>query len=206
MPVIGLTGGIASGKSTASSFLRQTGAVVIDADELSREVTMPGTDGLAAVVDAFGEDVLAADGTLRRDALGRRVFDDPEARRRLESILHPLIAMASAEAIARGMQQSDVVFYDAALLFETGQWKNFPETWLIAVDPEVQMERLMARDGLSRQAAEARIAAQLPLARKADLATRVFWNNGDISDLHARLGDAVADVRLAGHEHGQAGH
>lgn len=206
MPVIGLTGGIASGKSTASSFLRTTGAVVVDADELSRQVTMPGTEGLAAIADAFGATVLQTDGSLSREALGRIVFDNPEARRRLESIVHPLIAMASADAIARGMQESDVVFYDAALLFETGQWKNFAETWLIAVDPDVQMARILQRDGLSEEEATARVTAQLPLARKAELATRVFWNNGTVDELNAQLSDALAQLRNSDGDTGQAGH
>jgi dephospho-CoA kinase len=200
MPVIGLTGGIASGKSTATALLREAGAAVVDADVLSREVTAPGSEGLDAVVNEFGPTIVAADGSLNREALGAIVFDDPGARTRLEGILHPRIAMASASAIGAALEHAHVVFYDAALLFETGQWKNFPETWLIAADPQQQLARIIKRDGLDESSARKRISAQLPLTEKAALAHRVFWNNGTRAQLKAELEAALATLIPAGNE------
>lgn len=179
-PVIGLTGGIASGKSTVARLLAARGVAVVDADQLAREVVAKGTPGLAAVVDAFGEDVLDANGELDRPKLGAIVFADPEARRRLEAITHPLIGMAGLQAIAAHRDgPSPYVVYEAALLVETGRHTTFPALVVVAVDEPTQLARLMAREGIPEAAARARIASQMPLATKVAAATWVVRNDGD---------------------------
>ncbi len=195
--LIGLTGGIACGKSTVADALRARGAVIVDADQVARDVVAPGTPGLAAVVEAFGEGVLDADGRLDRAALGARVFGDEMARRRLEGILHPLIAQESMvqlqTAAATG---APLVVYDAALLVESGRADLFRPLVVVSAPEAVQRERLMARDGLERPAAEARIAAQMPVAEKAAVADHVVDNGGDRAATEAQI-DALWD-RLVG--------
>lgn len=197
MRIYGLTGGIASGKSTVSGILRELGAHVIDADLLAREVVEPGTPGLQQVVERFG-DVLAPDGTLDRKRLGARVFASEAERRALEAILHPRIQAAFLEKTwALGEEGVQVVVYDAALLFERGLDAALTATIVVWVPAEVQLERLMARDGISRQEAEARIASQAPLDQKRERASHVIDNSGtreetraQVEALWARLGDA----------------
>ncbi|MEM1418471.1 MAG: dephospho-CoA kinase [Myxococcota bacterium] len=177
--IVGLTGGIASGKSTVAARLRERGIPVVDADALAREVVAPGTPGLAAVVEAFGEDVLAEDGSLDRKALGARVFADVAARKRLEAITHPRIA-AAAQARLQELQGSDAPYlaYEAALLVENGLHRAFQELVVVAAEEATQLARVMARDGLVEDAARARLAAQLPLAEKIAVATEVLHNDG----------------------------
>lgn len=178
--IVGLTGGIASGKSTVSRVLRELGAVIIDADVAAREVVMPGSEGLARVASEFGKEVLLSDGSLNRKLLGQIIFGDPEARRRLESITHPLIYRRMAQdlncAAAEGAQ---VIILDIPLLFETGLFLDtIDESVVVYVRPEIQLQRLMERDGLSEEEAEQRIRAQLPLEEKARRAEHVIDNSG----------------------------
>lgn len=178
--IVGLTGGIASGKSTVSRLFRQLGAVVIDADIAAREVVRPGSEGLARIVEAFGREFLLSDGSLNRKLLGQTIFSDHEARRRLESITHPLIYRHMSQelngAVAEG---AIVVILDIPLLFETGLFLDtIDESVVVYVRPEVQLQRLMERDGLGVEEALQRIGSQLSLEEKARRAEHVIDNSG----------------------------
>lgn len=197
--VVGLTGGIACGKSTVAELLRAAGATVIDADDLARQVVEPGTKGHARVVSAFGESILDRHGHIDRAALGALVFEDPKQRSTLERILHPLIATASSEAISAALPRARLpVFYDAALLVETGQHRSFPVLVVVACNEENQVQRLMARDGLDRAAALARVRSQLPVADKIAVADHVLHNDGTPEAL-AGMVDALLQT-LDAHE------
>ena len=179
MRVIGLTGGIASGKSTVAEMFRNRGVEVIDADELSRQAVEPGSPGLAAVVEAFGDGVLNARGGLDRGGLRQMIFADPELRRRLEQILHPLIRQLGEERIRKAADAGNrTVVYMAPLLIEAGAEDRVDEIWVVSVRPDVQLERLMQRDGISREQSELIIASQMPLEEKARRARIVIDNNG----------------------------
>lgn len=191
MKLIGLTGGIASGKSVVARMLRDAGVPVIDADVLARDAVAPGTEGLAAVVRRFGASVLAPDGTLDRPALAARVFADASARADLNAIVHPAVAALALERLdalrARG---APVAVYEVPLLFETGLDAMMDATLLVAAPEEVQIARMRSRDGFDEAAARARLAAQLPLAEKRRRATVVLDNVGSVSELAAGLGEA----------------
>ncbi len=177
--VIGLTGGIATGKSSVARFFRDRGTPVIDADDLSRAAVAPGSPGLAQVVAAFGTGVLAGDGTLDRKRLGGMVFADNDKRRRLEAILHPEIKRLAEEALQAAAQAGHrVVFYVAPLLIEAGVTDRVDEVWVVTVQPEIQLERLTARDGISREEALRIIASQMPLAEKERFGAVVIDNSG----------------------------
>lgn len=177
--VIGLTGGIASGKSTVARFLEEQGAVVIDADALSREAVGPGSAALERIVAAFGEEVLLPDGRLDRKRLGRLVFADADKRRRLEEIMHPEIRRLADERIASAADEGHrVLFYMAPLLIESGSVERVDEVWVVTVRPEIQLERLMRRDGIGREEAGRIIASQMPLAEKERHGRVVIDNSG----------------------------
>lgn len=179
--VIGLTGGIASGKSAVARFLRELGAPVVDADLLARKVVEPGQPAHADIVREFGTEVVAADGTIDRAMLGERVFSDPQARRRLNAITHPRIAAAGQDEIAaHAGRGARVVIYEAALLVENRVHELLDGLIVVKASPEAQLERVMARDGLSEEAARARLAAQLPLEAKLAVATHVIDNSGPL--------------------------
>ncbi|HQA30550.1 MAG TPA: dephospho-CoA kinase, partial [Propioniciclava tarda] len=156
---IGLTGGIASGKSAVAELLRAKGAVIVDADVLAREVVEPGTPALAAIVDRFGRGVLLPDGRLDRARLGQLVFSDADARADLNAIVHPAVRRRAAELEADAPAGS-VVVHAIPLLVETGQAASFDMVVVVDADPTIQVDRLRARNGLSRADAEARLAAQ----------------------------------------------
>jgi dephospho-CoA kinase len=185
-----LTGGIASGKSTVAAILTELGALVVDADLLAREVVEPGTPGLAAVADAFGEEVLTDDGRLDRAALGSRVFADEEARRRLEGILHPLIRARAAEVEAAAAPDALVV-HDIPLLVETGQADRFEAVIVVDVPVETQVERMLRARGWTRADAEARVAAQADREQRLAAATHVIDNTGTRDDLRERVTEVV---------------
>jgi dephospho-CoA kinase len=194
--VIGLTGGIASGKSTVSTMLRQLGAPVVDADDMARRVVEPGTPALAGIAARFGDEVLNADGTLDRKRLGEIVFDDAEARRVLNSITHPRIAQASQTEIARHAAAGEaVVIYDAALLVENKLHLGMAGLIVVSVSETVQLARLRARDGIDEAAARARIAAQLPLADKCAVATWVIDNGGSLDQTRSQVERIWAEIR-----------
>ncbi|MCC6495736.1 MAG: dephospho-CoA kinase [Propionibacteriaceae bacterium] len=183
---IGLTGGIGSGKSSVAELLRERGAVVIDSDVLAREVVAPGTPGLAAVVERFGDGVLREDGTLDRGALGAVVFGDPAARRDLEAIIHPAVR-ARAAALAAAAPAGSVVVQMIPLLVETGQQAAFDLVVVVDVDPAVQVERIRRRDGLDESAALARIRAQADRETRLAAADVVLHNNGSLAELREEV-------------------
>lgn len=187
MRVVGLTGGIASGKSTVSAMFRELGAPVIDADAVARDVVEPGTAGLAEVARRF-PGVVDATGRLDRAELGRRVFADATERRALEAILHPRIREEVArrlEALARA--GATVALYDAALLIENGLHRGLDGVIVVFAPESVQRSRLAARDGLDEAAITARLAAQLPLADKRAHATWVVDNGGPLDETRAQV-------------------
>ena len=183
---VGLTGGVASGKSTVAAILAELGAVVVDADLLAREVVAPGTPGLAAVVAEFGDGVLGADGSLDRPALGAVVFADEAARRRLEAIVHPLVRARGRE-LEEAAPPGAVVVHDIPLLAETGQAAGFDAVLVVDVPVETQVERMVSQRGMSREDAEARIAAQATREERLAVATYVVDNTGTREDLRDRV-------------------
>lgn len=188
---IGLTGGIAAGKSAVARMFRELGAAVLDADRISREICAPGEPTLARIVEAFGPGVLDAGGRLHRAALGERVFADARARRNLEAITHPAIAAEFDRRVARlGEQGHRIVFYEAALLVEAGRHRDLDRIVVVVADDELRVQRLMARDGLEHDAATRRLAAQLDQRAKADLADYVIDNSGSLEQTRAQV-DAV---------------
>lgn len=196
-PVIGLTGGIACGKSTVARLLVERGAACVDADQLARDVVAKGSDGLAAIVAAFGPEVLTETGELDRKKLGAVVFADAEKRKLLEGITHPRIALEGMKRIAElGSGPAPYVLYEAALLVETGRHTTFPALVVVTVSPEVQRERLIGREGLTPEEAEARIASQMPLSAKEAVATFIVRNDGSLDALRAEV-DLLHDAILA---------
>ncbi len=189
-PVVGLTGGIASGKSTVARMFAELGVPIVDADALAREVVEPGSIGLERIVERFGAEMLLADGSLDRRKLARVVFEDARAREDLNGITHPLIAAKGAERI-RDLQKTDApyIVYEAALLVENASYKMFSALVVVAVSPVTQLARLMVRDGSTEEEARARIASQLPLERKVEVADYVVRNEGNIADLRAQVQD-----------------
>jgi dephospho-CoA kinase len=182
---IGLTGGIGSGKSTVSALLAERGAVVVDADRIAREVLEPGTPGLAAVVAAFGGGILAPDGSLDRPALAAVVFADPDARARLDGIVHPLVR-ARATELAGAAPEGSVVVHDVPLLVETGQAKTYDLVLVVEADPATRIERLVRR-GLSEEDARARIAVQATDEQRRAVADVVLDNSGTVEQLAQQI-------------------
>jgi dephospho-CoA kinase len=193
--VIGLTGGIASGKSTVARLLAERGAAIVDADQIAREVVEPGKPALAELVARFGAAILTPDGRLDRKRLGAIAFSDPGARADLGRITHPRIAAASAAAIAAWSDaDANVVFYEAALLVENRVHTNLAALIVVAASPEVQQRRIMTRDNLRAEDAAARIAAQFPLADKIAVATWVIQNDGELDALATEVDRVAAEI------------
>jgi dephospho-CoA kinase len=190
---VGLTGGIASGKSTVSAILSELGAVVIDADAIAREVVARGTPGLDAVVAAFGAELLTPDGDLDRPAMGALVFADPEARKRLEAIIHPLVHRRSAELEAEASDHA-VVVHDIPLLAEVGRAGSFDAVVVVDAPTELQVSRMVEERGWTREEAESRIAAQASRADRLAIATHVVDNTGTLADLRARVEQVYAEL------------
>jgi dephospho-CoA kinase len=182
---VGLTGGIASGKSLVAAELAARGAIIIDADILAREVVEPGTPGLAAIIERFGPQVLT-DGRLDRAHLAEIVFADPAARRDLERIVHPAVRARAVE-LERAAGSAAVVVHVIPLLVETGQQWNFDLVVTIDVDHETQIQRMMARNGFSRAEAESRIAAQAAREDRRAAADVVLDNSGDVAQLKDQI-------------------
>ena len=191
---VGLTGGIASGKSTVSSMLAELGAVVIDADALAREVVERGTAGLDSVVAEFGTSLLTPEGDLDRAAMGSLVFGDASARKRLEAIVHPLVLerMAALEAAAA---DEEMVVHDIPLLAEGTRADTFDAVIVVDCPPELQIARMMSDRGWSRSDAEARIAAQASREQRLAIATHVIENVGDIDELRDRVVAVFVELR-----------
>lgn len=191
---IALTGGIATGKSVVARLLRDHGFPVIDTDQVARDVVAPGTDGLAAVVARFGPDVLRADGTLDRAAVGRVVFADPAARRDLEHLLHPRIRRA-VEAFFVALPPPATGVAEIPLAYEAGWGTTFEVVVVVACHPATQRVRLMERDGLSSDAADQRLAAQWPIVDKVRLADAVVMTDGDMASTVAQTARLAAWLR-----------
>lgn len=188
MHIYGLTGGIGCGKSTVSQMFESLGAKVIDADQVARDVVKPGSDGLKALVQAFGEEILLPDGNLDRPGLGKIVFADEYRRKTLNGILHPRIGLETA----RRLQQERAagtkhLIYDAALLIETGQAKFGEKLIVVRADPAVQLERLMSRDQISEDEARQKIASQMPVDQKAKMADFVVDNSGTLENTRRQV-------------------
>jgi dephospho-CoA kinase len=189
--VVGLTGGIASGKSTVARHFAELGVPSVDADLLAREVVAKGSPGLAAIVETFGEDVLLPDGNLDRKAMGQKVFSDPTARAQLNAITHPRIAALGAERV-RALSEKGVpyVLYEAALIVENGLHRGMRALVVVSADAATQRARIMQRDLLSLAEAEARIQSQAPLERKLEVADFVIDNSEvNLDTLAARVGE-----------------
>ena len=191
---VALTGGIATGKSYCLRHFAELGVPVVDADRLARDAVTPGSPGLRAVVDRFGPEVLAADGSLDRPALGRIVFRDPRARAALEAIIHPEVYRHIREWFANLPSGPRLAMADIPLVFETGHNHDFDAVIVAACDPEEQVRRVVARDGLAERDARARLAAQWPIEEKVKRATQVIWTDRgfaetdrQIREVHDRL-------------------
>jgi dephospho-CoA kinase len=199
MKVIGLTGGIASGVTLVAGVFRELGATVIEADQISREVVRPGTAAHRAIVEAFGSHVLASDGTLDRPHLGRIVFENPDARARLNHITHPVIRRQIWERLTeiRRTDPEAVVIVDIPLLLDTAGPETFDLDGVIVVSatPDLQMGRMMARDGFSRDEAQRRLDAQRPVALKAADADWVIDNTGTIEETRRQVRRLWDDLR-----------
>jgi dephospho-CoA kinase len=181
MRLIGVTGGIATGKSTVGALLAAHGAAVIDADLLAREVVLPGEPALAEVAQRFGDDMLQPDGTLDRARLGTLVFADADARRDLERITHPRITALMQERIAQALAgPAPLVAVDIPLLFENARESLFEGVLLVYAPREVQIRRMRERNGLDAEAAVQRLAAQIPIDEKRDRATWIIDNSSGL--------------------------
>lgn len=198
MQLVGLTGGIASGKSTVSRrFAEVHGFPVIDADLVARAVVEPGQPALTEIATRFGADILLADGTLDRPALGAIVFADEVARRDLNGITHPRIAEEMGRRIAAHADHDGPVVVDSPLLVEMGHAEAYPTIVVVAAGPEVQHDRLVADRGMDPDEAWGRINSQAPLADKLAVATHVIWNEGTLAELEARVDDVAVALRAS---------
>ena len=184
--VIGLTGGIASGKSVVSGMLLKRGAYVIDADKVGHDVYLPGTEGFRRVVGAFGQEMVAADGTIDRRRLGERVFAEPAALARLNALVHPLIGDEIRRRIAAALEQERPIVIEAAIMLEAG-WRFFDRIWVVVVSREVAIARVTASRGLARAEVERRIDAQMSNAERRRVADLVIENDGTVAELRAKV-------------------
>jgi dephospho-CoA kinase len=194
MTRIGLTGGIATGKSYVVRRLRDAGVPVVDSDVLAREAVAPGTVVLATIVERFGPEILT-EGELDRARLGELVFRDPDARRELEAMVHPVVRRRIAEFFGALPPETPLAVADIPLLFETHGERNFDKIIVVACAPATQIERIMARDGLGRDAAERRVAAQLPIEEKVRRADYVIWTDGPYEETNVQVAAVLASLR-----------
>ena len=196
---VGLTGGIATGKSTVALLVREAGIPVIDADVVARDLLSPGAPLLQVLAEAFGRDILTDDGALDRARLRQRISHDPEARERLNALTHPAIRAEMAQRItreARAQHEASpsrvpVVFVEAALLVETGSYTQYAHLWVVSCSADIQLRRVIARDGSTEEDARALIAAQMPQAAKEAVATRVIRNDGGLEALRSEVLSAL---------------
>ena len=201
MRIIGLTGGIASGKSMVARFFEDRGAMVIDADQLARSAVEPGSRGLERVVASFGPELLASDGKLDRKRLAALIFSNSGKRTLLEEIVHPEIKRLADSCIAQAAEDGQkLVFYMAPLLIEAGVTDRVDELWVVTVRPEVQLDRLMQRDGIDRAEALRIIASQMPLAVKESYGRIVIDNSGTPEDTARQLAEIWSHEIEGNHE------
>lgn len=195
-PLIGLTGGIGSGKSTVAAMLAELGASVVDADKVGHDVYRPGTEGFRLVREAFGDGVIGADGSIDRKALGAKVFGDPVALARLNELLHPLIGeeIRRRVAAARAVAAEVPVVVEAAIMLEAG-WRFFDRVWVVTVSPETAIARVTASRGLSRLEVERRLASQMSDHERRRHADLVIDNDGTPAALRAQVEAAWHTLR-----------
>lgn len=199
MRVVGLTGGIGTGKSTVAAMLRELGATVIDADEATRAVQARGTEGLHRLAQEFGPAILGPDGELDRSRLAEIAFKDPAARRRLNGIVHPLVRQWMAERQREAFERGDaVVVLDIPLLFESRGANAFETVVLVYAPEELQLRRLVELRGMTEEQALARIAAQTPIDEKRRLATHVIENTGSMQQLRDQVRQVWAEISSDG--------
>lgn len=185
---IALTGGIGTGKSTVTGLLRELGATVIDADQAVRDVQAKGSEGLARMVEEFGPSILKEDGELDRPRMASIAFTDPDARRRLEEIVHPLVRSRMAELHGEALRRGErVIVHDIPLLFEARSPTGFDAVVVVAAPPELAVARLVEQRGMADDEARARIAAQMPIEEKRRRATHVIDNDGSPEDLREKV-------------------
>lgn len=195
--IIGLTGGIASGKSVVSAMLAEKGALIIDADKVGHEAYAPGSSCYNDVVAAFGDDIVAADGTIDRKVLGGKVFGDPSQRKRLEGIVWPWMRATMERRFAELRQEGvSIVVLEAAVLLEADWTPLVDQVWVVIVSPEVARARIVERNGLTPEQADQRIHAQLTNAERVKHAQVVIENNGTLDELRGRV-DAAWDGLMA---------
>ncbi|KPI08559.1 Dephospho-CoA kinase [Actinobacteria bacterium OK074] len=200
---VGLTGGIGAGKSEVSRLLVECGAVLIDADRIAREVVEPGTPGLAAIVDAFGTEVLTADGSLDRPKLGSLVFADPDRRAVLNAIVHPLVGARSRELEAAAPEDA-VVVHDVPLLAENALAPLYDLVVVVDADPRTQLDRLIRLRGMTEEDARARMAAQATREKRLEIADVVIANDVPLEELQRRVREVWGElVRRAGQQQEQ---
>ncbi|GAB6157278.1 dephospho-CoA kinase [Desulfotomaculum varum] len=187
--LIGLTGNIASGKSTVAKYLKELGAQVIDADQAARQVVLPHSPALKEIVNSFGSGILHEDGTLNRAKLASIIFQDTAAKEKLEKIMHPRIADEVNRHISslKKSHPGGILVLEAPLLIEAGWHKSVDQVWLVTVDPEVQLQRLILRDKLTPEQARQRIASQLPQTEKIKFAHVIINNSGSLSDMQRQV-------------------
>lgn len=196
MRVIGLTGGIASGKTLVSRQLDERGATIIDADKIGHKAYRKGSETFEAVVAAFGPDVVGPDGEVDRKALGAKVFGDAEARRRLEEIVWPAMRTMMEQRLEElRASGAEVVVLEAALLIEADWLPLVDEVWLVAAAPDVARKRLMERNGLTPEQAESRLRAQLPNEKRREYADLVIENDGSLEELERKVNEAWAKIQ-----------
>jgi len=199
MLVVGVTGGIGSGKSTVAAMFERLGAVVIDADRVVHELQAPGQPLFEAIVSAFGREVVGHDGRIDRRTLGARVFADPEIRARLEAITHPAIIAECEERIRQSAASGTAIcLLDAALLIESGRHSRFDAIILVEACEAVQLDRLMARMGLPREEAMQRIRSQMPWAEKRRHADFVIRNDGSLEETERQVREVWKRLRVHG--------
>jgi dephospho-CoA kinase len=194
--LIGLTGGIASGKSTVAAILRRLGAAIVNADELSREVVQPGTPGWKEIVDTFGTEILQPDGTVDRQRLRKIIFSDPAARKKLEAVIHPRVrALAQQRFQEHAAAGFEIVVYEVPLLFEGNLQNSLRPVVLVATNVETQKKRLQDRDHLAESEADKHIIAQMSLEEKRRLADYVIENDGTLDELERRVRAVLEEIK-----------
>lgn len=186
---IGLTGGIACGKSTVASLLVKRGANLVDADQIARDVVLPGSPVLAQVAERFGREILFEDGSLNRKKLGGMIFNDEAARKQLEGLLHPPIRASMRDQMARFelLQPDKLVVVDVPLLYESNLSSMFEQVMLVYIPSELQLKRLMARDSITQDQAEKRLQSQMPIESKRSLADIIIDNSGTLEETEKQL-------------------
>ena len=191
---VALTGGIATGKSYVSSKLREAGVPVVDADTLAREVVAPGTPALAAIRKRFGPDAVRSDGTMDRVRIGHLVFRDKRARQDLEGIIHPAVIKAIEEFFEKLPKKTPFAVADIPLLYETGRQAQFDSVIVVACPRAMQLERVLSRDRLSKEDAERRLAAQLPIDEKVKKANHVIRTDGGFEKTDEQIKNLMASL------------